>query len=93
MSENMNMPYKFIETLMPKMSANAWKVFCFIWVKAEMCDDPAIKFTYDEIAEAAGIEDCDTVKESIKEIREFIGVSQSVEIDTLTLKFNAYSSL
>lgn len=67
-------PNHIIETVMPELSANGWKVFCFIWRKTSGWKKTEDYISISQIMDGTGIKSNNTTIAAIKEVSKFIKV-------------------
>ena len=87
-------PNEIIDNIMPKLSANGWKVFCFVWRKTRGWKKTEDHISISQIMDGTGIGSNNTVKTAIKEIGKIINVENgrgrgnlhSFDISTLVIK-------
>ena len=71
-------PDYILDEVMPKLTPNGWRLFCFVWRKTEGWNKESDELSYSQIASGTGIGSKNTISNAIKDVSQFVTVEAGI---------------
>ena len=71
-------PDQFIDDILPELTANGWRLFCFVWRKTEGYKKLSDEISYSQIADGTKMKSKNTISAAIKDVAKVITVDNGV---------------